>query len=128
MKIALATLCAVLLIAIAAGLSYQRRGDSQVAESRNVSVSEGTQVVEIRAGGGYAPRVTVASSNMPTILRMKTEGAFDCSSAVVIPSIGYQGYLSRTSETDISVPPQAQGSTIEGRCAMGMYSFQVRFE
>lgn len=94
----------------------------------NVSVTAGTQVIDIVARGGYAPKLTTAKADMPTVLRVKTEGTYDCSSAIRIPSLGYSKTMEATGITEITVPPQKAGSTLQGVCAMGMYSFQVQFE
>jgi hypothetical protein len=64
---------------------------------------------------------------MPTLLKINTNGTFDCSSALSIPSLNYQKYLPATGETLIEVPPQESGTTLQGTCAMGMYNFSVKF-
>jgi plastocyanin domain-containing protein len=92
------------------------------------TVVDGTQVIEVRVKGGYAPRFVVAKANTPTVLRMKTQGTFDCSSALVIPSLGYRKNLPASGVTDIEVPPQTTGTSLKGVCAMGMYSFLVNFQ
>ena len=92
------------------------------------TIVDGTQVIDITAKGGYAPRVITASAKMPTTLRVHTKGTFDCSSSLVIPSIGYRGNLPPSGTTDIPIPAQPSGSTLQGVCGMGMYSFAVRFE
>lgn len=99
-----------------------------MSAGNNVSVVDGTQIVEIRAKGGYSPRRSVAKAGIPTTLRMKTSGTFDCSGALVIPSINYQENLPMSGTTDISLPAQTAGKTIQGFCSMGMYSFEVDFE
>ncbi|MCX6733311.1 MAG: cupredoxin domain-containing protein [Candidatus Peregrinibacteria bacterium] len=93
----------------------------------NVTMENGKQVISITARGGYSPKISVAKADIPTTIRMKTQGAFDCSSSVVIPSIGYQGYLPPTGETNIEVPAQKAGTTLQGMCGMGMYRFQIQF-
>ena len=93
----------------------------------NVSVTAGTQVIDIVAKGGYAPKLTTATADMPTVLRVKTDGTYDCSSAIRIPSLGYSKTMEATGITEITVPPQKAGSTLQGVCAMGMYSFQITF-
>ena len=98
------------------------------ASVNNVSIENGEQIVQIIAKGGYSPTLTSAKANMPTILRMKTNGSFDCSSALRIPSIGYQTNLPPSGSTDIELPSQKTGTSIQGVCAMGMYSFKVAFE
>lgn len=93
----------------------------------NVSVVDGKQVIQIDAKGGYAPRNTIAKANMPTTLNVKTNGTYDCSSSLSIPSLGYRSSLPPSGVTPIEIPPQPAGTTIKGVCAMGMYSFAVNF-
>lgn len=95
--------------------------------SSNVSVVDGKQLIDIMAKGGYSPRATVAKAGIPTVLRIKTQGTFDCSSALTIPKLNYQKSLSATGVEEIIVNPnQAQG-TLQGVCSMGMYSFKIAF-
>jgi len=93
----------------------------------NVSIRNGKQIIEIGAKGGYFPRITTAKADMPTIIKMKTSGTFDCSSAVSIPSINYRANLKPSGVTEIEIPPQKAGSTLRGLCAMGMYNFEIGF-
>jgi len=113
---------AVLLVG---GRSTQIPGPEEAAS--NVSVVDDTQVIMLDAKGGYSPKVTMANANTPTVIRVRTNGTFDCSSALTIPSIGYSGNLPPSGETDITLAPQEAGATLDGLCAMGMYSFQIRF-
>lgn len=101
---------------------------SSMSAGNNVSVVAGIQIVEITAKGGYSPRKSVAKAGIPTTLRMKTSGTFDCSGALVIPSINYQENLPMSGTTDIPLPAQTAGKSIQGFCAMGMYNFEVEFE
>ncbi len=94
----------------------------------NVSVENGKQVVTISAKGGYLPRISEAKADMPTILRVDTNGTFDCSASLNIPSMNYQKNLPATGVTDIDIPPQKAGSTFEGLCGMGMYKFEIAFK
>lgn len=93
----------------------------------NISVVDGKQIIEIGAKGGYAPRVSTAKADIPTILRVQTRGTFDCSSALTIPSIGYRANLPPSGVTEIEVPAQKSGATLQGLCVMGMYNFKVQF-
>lgn len=93
----------------------------------NVSVVDGKQVIEISAKGGYSPKRTIAKAGIPTVLRMETNGTFDCSSVVRVPSLGLYKNLPPSGSTDIDVgTPQAQ--SLQVVCGMGMYSFQVDFQ
>src|SRR3989344_1720206 len=112
-------------VLLAGGRSTQTPGPEETAS--NISVVDGTQVIMLDAKGGYSPKVTMAHANMQTVIRIRTNGTFDCSSALTIPSIGYRTNLPPSGETDIAVAPQKVGTTLDGLCAMGMYSFQIRF-
>jgi plastocyanin domain-containing protein len=93
----------------------------------NVTVVGGKQVIQIDAKGGYAPRNTVAKANMPTTLNLKTNGTFDCSSGVSIPSLGFRTSLPPSGVTPVEIPPQPAGTVLKGTCSMGMYNFAVNF-
>lgn len=97
------------------------------AQPANVSVIDGKQIIAINAKGGYQPRVTVAQANMPTVIKVKTNGTFDCSSAITIPSLRYRNFLPPSGEAEIEIPPQQPGAAVRGICAMGMYSFAIQF-
>ena len=117
------------LIFIGGAIIFARNGaktDTAVSQN-NVSVADGKQIIEIDAKGGYSPSITIAKANISTVIKVKTQGTFDCSSALVIQSIGYRANLPPSGETLIEVPPQEAGSTLRGMCAMGMYNFSVKF-
>lgn len=94
----------------------------------NVSVVDGKQIIEITAKGGYSPKTTSAKAGIPTFIKIKTKGAFDCSLALTIPALNYRKNLPPTGETLIEVPAQDPGSTLRGVCTMGMYSFTIKFD
>ncbi len=93
----------------------------------NVSIVDGVQIIEIRAKGGYQPRVSTAKAGIPTVLRFNTKGTFDCSSAVRIPSLDIEKVLPSSGATDIALGEQEIG-TLQGTCGMGMYPFEVEFQ
>ncbi len=115
---------AVLLIGGAIMLS---NSSSDNWQADNVSIQDGTQVIEITAKGKYAPRQTTAQANMPTVLKVKTQGTFDCTAALTVPAVAYKAMLEPTGVATIEIPPQKSGSVVQGVCAMGMYNFQVKF-
>jgi plastocyanin domain-containing protein len=126
-----ATLISIVVAGVIIGgafmLANSNGGEGSVANANNVSIVDGKQIIEITAKGGYAPRSTVAKAGIPTVLRVKTQGTFDCSSALTIPKLNYQKSLSATGVEEITVnPDQAQG-TLQGMCSMGMYSFKIAF-
>ncbi|MDO8482570.1 MAG: hypothetical protein Q7S86_01995 [bacterium] len=98
-----------------------------VGTNENVFIEGDTQIIEIAARGGYSPQLSLAKADTPTLLRVKTSGVFDCSGALSIPAIGYRNNLPLSGVTDIPIPPQKQGTSLLGTCAMGMYSFSVNF-
>lgn len=98
-----------------------------IGTADNVSIVDGKQIIEIRAKGGYSPRVTNAKAGIPTVIKMDTQSTFDCSSALVIPGLGYRNYLPPSGETLIEVPPQKVGAKLQGLCSMGMYNFSINF-
>lgn len=91
----------------------------------NVSIVDGTQIVVIRAKGGYLPKVSNVKADIPTILRFDTSGTFDCSSSVRIPSMNISEILPNTGTKDINLGSLKAG-TINGTCGMGMYNFQIQ--
>lgn len=117
-----------LMILMMGGFSGGSNLSTMSAGANNVSVANGVQIVEINAKGGYFPRKSLAKARIPTTLRMKTSGTFDCSGSLVIPSINYQENLPMSGSTDIQLPAQAAGKTLQGFCSMGMYNFEVEFE
>ena len=100
--------------------------DTQQA-ANNVSIVDGKQIITINAKGSYSPKITTAKADMPTAIKMTTQGTLDCTSALTIPSIGYRGNLPPSGEILIDVPPQKAGTKLQGICAMGMYNFAVNF-
>lgn len=90
----------------------------------NVTVVDGKQIVEIKVKGGYQPRVSTVKAGIPTTIRFNTSGTFDCSSAVLIPSMNISKSLPPTGATDIALGTLEPG-TLNGMCGMGMYRFQL---
>src|SRR3989344_1373972 len=97
--------------------------DTASQNADNVSVVDGKQIITINAKGSYSPRVTTAKAGVPTVIKVATNGTFDCTSALTIPSLGYRNNLPPSGETLIDIPPQKAGTTMRGLCAMGMYNF-----
>lgn len=95
--------------------------------TQNIEMRDGVQYITINARGGYSPELTVAKANTPTKLIVKTNGTFDCSSALVIRSIGYQKILPQTGEEVIDLGTQEVNRTLTGTCSMGMYNFKIAF-
>lgn len=107
---------------------YSKNSSELNSESvQNVEIKDGIQYITINAKGGYSPKVSTAQANIPTKLIMKTNGTYDCSSSLVIRSIGYQKILPQTGEEVIDLGTPEAGA-LQGLCSMGMYNFAVNFE
>jgi len=107
------------------GTAYREPTQVQTASS---TVENGVQYIDILARGGYTPETTKATAGMPTVMRVRTENTFDCSSALVIPALGFSDYLERTGTREIQIPAEKAQGTLKGLCSMGMYTFQIVFE
>lgn len=123
----IAILVAGVLIGGAIMLGGKSSNQPSAGSFENVSVVDGKQVITLDAKGGYSPKVTIAKADMPTVLRVKTNGTFDCSSGLRIPSIGYGANLPPTGVTEIEIPPQKAGTSLKGVCVMGMYNFSINY-
>ncbi|MBP6868510.1 MAG: hypothetical protein KBC16_00160 [Candidatus Pacebacteria bacterium] len=129
-KTALSIITLSLILAAGIVLSGTTKGDLGLVGDEsvhNVEIREGIQYVTIEARGGYAPRVSTAKAGIPTKLIVKTNGTYDCSSSLVIRSIGYQKILPQTGEEVIDLGTPVQGAPLQGMCSMGMYSFLINF-
>lgn len=100
---------------------------SRETAGKNVEVKDGVQFITINAKGGYTPRKSIAKSDIPTMLRFDTNGTFDCSSFVRIPSMNITRTLPQSGKTDIDLGNPKFG-ILQGTCGMGMYSFEVEFK
>lgn len=120
----------VILIAVLVGGAIMffggNRNSSSDAEN-NITFVDGKQIIIINAKGGYFPKVTMAKADLPTVIKIQTQGTFDCSSSLRIPSLGYRNNLPPSGETLVNVLPQKAGTTIRGLCVMGMYNFAINF-
>ncbi len=118
----------VVLIGWALWVASPKPSARSVSGTATTTIVDGTQFVDITAKGGYSPRVVTAKAGVPTVLRMTTNGTFDCSVSVVIPKISYQKFLQPSGVQEIPISAEQAQGTLQGLCAMGMYNFQVRFE
>lgn len=126
MKMMIVSLCIALLLIGGAFVASRNKSAGTGAPVDNVRIVDGVQIVEIDAKGGYSPRRSTARAGIPTILRFNTEGTFDCSLSVRIPSMNISKMLAQSGSTDIDIGVQAT-STFKGSCSMGMYPFEVVF-
>lgn len=98
----------------------------QAAPVNNVVVTDGVQVIDLTAKGGYSPLESVAKAGIPTILRVSTQGTFDCSSALRIPEMDISRSLPASGVTEIDLGTPQPGK-LQGTCSMGMYPFVINF-
>jgi plastocyanin domain-containing protein len=115
------------LIFLAFSVSKSNTPSSTTVPGNNVSVVDGVQIVELLAKGGYFPEKSVAKAGIPTILRLKTNGTFDCSSIVRIPSLDITKNLPPTGNLDVDLGSPKVG-VLQGTCGMGMYPYEIDFQ
>lgn len=128
MKTTIISIIAVVaLIGAAFLLTKNNNNVEQVANVNNVTIVGGTQIIELTAKGGYQPLKSIAKAGIPTILRFDTQGTFDCSSSVRIPSMDISKILPNSGATDIDLGSPKVG-TLQGLCGMGMYDFSIDFQ
>ena len=123
--ILISIVASVLLIGGAFWLATKSSG---AAASGTATIVDGIQYVDISAKGGYSPRVVTATAGLPTVLRVQTNGTFDCSASLVIPKLSYQKFLQPSGTEDIAIAAEQARGTLQGFCAMGMYNFQIKFQ
>ena len=107
--------------------SNSKTGNEDIIPVNNVTIKDGVQIIKIKAKGGYIPRTSIAKAGIPTILRFDTNGTFDCSSSVRIPSMNLSRSLPISGSTDIDLGSPSAG-LFRGSCGMGMYPFEVDFQ
>lgn len=100
---------------------------SSAVTAQNSEITDGVQYITIDAKGGYSPKLSNAKAGIPTKLIVKTNGTYDCSSSLVIKSLGYQKILQQTGEEVIDIGTPKAGEPLQGVCGMGMYNFVVNF-
>ncbi|MCC7304369.1 cupredoxin domain-containing protein [bacterium] len=89
---------------------------------------DSTETVVVTAKGGYFPREVVLPANRnDVVLRMVTKNTYDCSASLLIVKLRIEKFLPPTGSTDILLPAQQPGTEIIAGCAMGMYSFKLKF-
>lgn len=109
------------------GSGNNNSADVKGASSNVVSTSGDKQIIEVTVTGGYSPRTINAKAGVPTIIRMKSDGAYGCERAFRIPSLGISKTLPASGNTDIEITSQNAGTSLRGSCSMGMYSFVINF-
>jgi len=119
---------AAIILVTGAVLIRNENRTTTVTTGENVSIVNDQQVIAIEAKGGFSPITSVAQAGIPSVLQISTNGTYDCSSAISIPSLGYRKNLPATGVANIEIPAQEAGTTINGTCSMGMYNFSIAFE
>lgn len=121
----------IISIVVLGGMFYMTssRGGTNTSESRSAATisTEGKQVIEITAKGGYTPSEITAKADTASVLKITTKNTFDCSLALRIPTLNVKKTLPMSGDTLFEIPPQKTGSEIKGICSMGMYYFTVKF-
>jgi plastocyanin domain-containing protein len=115
-------------VIIIGGAFYLFSGNSDSSQNNNnVTVKDGVQYVQIKVGGGYSPKVSLAKGGMPTKLVFNTGNAYDCSTSLSIKQLNYNKVLNPNSQEMADAGTPKSGDKLQGVCAMGMYNFSVNF-
>lgn len=125
----------IITLALVVGLGVVFLGGSKSKDNtvvsnqpaQNVEVKDGVQYITINAKAGYSPKISTAKAGIPTKLIVKTNGTYDCSSSLVVHSIGFQKILAQTGEETIDIGIPKAGEPLQGVCGMGMYNFLINF-
>lgn len=99
----------------------------QTPSGNNVSIENGKQIITISAQGGYSPLRTIAKAGIPTELHVVTNGTYDCSASVSIPSMHVYTNLQPTGTKTIDLGTPSVG-VMPASCGMGMYRFEIDFQ
>ena len=126
------TVLIVISLGIIGTTFYKPNSANWAKPSNNETINtpldtNGKQVLEVTAKGGYTPKELNAKANIETVLKITTKNTFDCSSALVIPTLNIKKNLPPSGTTDIAIPPQKAGTKISAACSMGMYAFEISF-
>jgi plastocyanin domain-containing protein len=92
------------------------------------SLMDGKQLIEVAVKEGYHPKAVTAKAGVPTVLKMKTDGTYDCSIVFVIPELKMRTQLPPSGMTDVEIPAQKTGTDLMAVCGMGMYSLEIKFD
>jgi plastocyanin domain-containing protein len=117
----------VLVYGLVALIRWDPQAASRGATDSNVTIVNGTQIIDLTAKGGYQPRTTTAQAGLPTVLKVTTNGTYDCSSIISIPAQDISQTLPASGATDITLGTPAPG-IMQGTCGMGMYNFTIDFK
>lgn len=117
----------IIAVALIGGALLFTDGDGGSVPANNVEIVNGTQIIDLRAKGGYSPRKSVAQAGIPTILKVNTSSTFDCSSIIRIPSLKVYKNLPPSGNTEIDLGKPIAG-IMKGSCGMGMYFFEINFQ
>lgn len=126
------TLSIIITLSLAIGIAIVFLANGGVSENgsaqSSIQIKDGIQYVTIMAKGGYSPKESIATADIPTKLIIKTQGTYDCSASLVINSLGFQKTLAQTGEEIIDLGTPQKGQAVQGVCGMGMYSFKIDFD
>jgi plastocyanin domain-containing protein len=108
------------------GDAVMPKENNLVPPPNNAVIQGNTQTISLTAKGGFTPEKTIAKAGVHTILKITTQGTFDCSSVVSIPELQIRKNLPATGVAEIDLGTRAPG-ILSGSCGMGMYPFEIDF-
>jgi plastocyanin domain-containing protein len=123
-----AALIAALYIMLSEAKPSLKPSATKVVDSASaVSMVDGKQVIAIAVNKGYSPNRIEARAGVPTVLSFQTQNTFDCSTALIIPSLNVRKQLKPTEKFDVPLELKT-GDVLRGSCSMGMYDFSISFK
>jgi plastocyanin domain-containing protein len=95
--------------------------------NQTIDIVDGKQIIAVFAKNGFSPNVVNARADLPLVLKVKTENTFDCSATMSIPKLGIRESLPPTGSTNIQIPAQKSGTSLDATCSMGMFHMKINF-
>lgn len=116
----------LVVISVVCGLAIALFGSKKQDGQVQVINTEPSAVIKVKAG--YKPNEVVLPAGKPSILRFETNDTYDCSASLYIGEFHIERFLPPNGITDIEIPAQPKGKEVIAGCAMGMYSFKIKFQ
>jgi len=116
----------IVLVTVVAVLAIAIFGQVETKKQVEGTKSEVAAIIKVKAG--YKPQEVTLPAGKVSILRFETNSTYDCSASLYIDELHIEKFLPPDGFTDIEIPAQSKGKEIIAGCAMGMYSFKMKFQ
>ncbi|PIY17093.1 hypothetical protein CO112_03950 [Candidatus Dojkabacteria bacterium CG_4_9_14_3_um_filter_150_Dojkabacteria_WS6_41_13] len=116
----------IVFVIVFAVLAIALFGKEATKEQVEGTKSEVAAIIKVKAG--YKPQEVTLPAGKASILRFETDSTYDCSASLYINELNIEKFLPPDGFTDIEIPAQPKGKEVLAGCAMGMYSFKMKFQ